>query len=93
MTSEIFGYSDRQALQHRHRTRHRHALTNILREYRRGYRPRQKFTLPMEDLKRFNYSEEEFMKKTMNDNFLELMKFQIERASCTTVPPKRHSHA
>ncbi|MGB0130391.1 phytoene/squalene synthase family protein [Chlorobium sp.] len=79
MTSEIFGYSDRQALQHAIELGIAMQLTNILRDIGEDI-DRGRIYLPMEDLKRFNYSEEEFMKKTMNDNFLELMKFQIERA-------------
>mgnify|MGYP001809687779 CR=1 FL=1 len=79
MTSEIFGYSDRQALQHAIELGIAMQLTNILRDIGEDI-DRGRIYLPMEDLKRFNYSEEEFMKKTMNRNFLELMKFQIERA-------------
>ncbi|MCF8382031.1 MAG: phytoene/squalene synthase family protein [Chlorobium sp.] len=79
MTSEIFGYSDRQALQHAIELGIAMQLTNILRDIGEDI-DRGRIYLPMEDLKRFNYSEEEFMKKTMNGNFLELMKFQIERA-------------
>jgi phytoene synthase len=79
MTSEIFGYSDRQALQHAIDLGIAMQLTNILRDIGEDI-DRGRIYLPMEDLERFNYSEEEFMKKTMNQNFLELMKFQIERA-------------
>jgi len=79
MTSEIFGYSDRQALQHAIELGIAMQLTNILRDIGEDI-DRGRIYLPMEDLKRFNYSEEEFMKKTMNGNFVELMKFQIERA-------------
>jgi phytoene synthase len=79
MTSEIFGYSDRHALQHAIELGIAMQLTNILRDIGEDI-DRGRIYLPMEDLKRFNYSEEEFMKKTMNGNFLELMKFQIERA-------------
>jgi len=79
MTSEIFGYSDRQALQHAIDLGIAMQLTNILRDIGEDI-DRGRIYLPMEDLKRFGYSEEEFMKKTMNNNFLAMMKFQIERA-------------
>ena len=54
-------------------------LTNILRDIGEDI-DRGRIYLPMEDLRRFNYSEEEFMQKAMNRNFIDLMKFQIERA-------------
>ena len=79
MTSEIFGYSDRQALQHAIDLGIAMQLTNILRDIGEDI-DRGRIYLPMEDLRRFNYSEEEFMQKAMNRNFIDLMKFQIERA-------------
>jgi len=54
-------------------------LTNILRDVGEDV-DRGRIYLPLEDLRRFNYSSEELMQKTMNDNFLNLMKFQVERA-------------
>ena len=79
MTSEIFGYSDRQALEHAIELGIAMQLTNILRDVGEDV-DRGRIYLPLEDLRRFNYSSEELMQKTMNDNFLNLMKFQIERA-------------
>jgi len=79
MTSEIFGYSNRQALQHAIDLGIAMQLTNILRDIGEDI-DRGRIYLPMEDLRRFSYSEEEFKQKTMNRNFVELMKFQIERA-------------
>jgi len=79
MTSEIFGYSDKQALQHAIELGIAMQLTNILRDVGEDVN-RGRIYLPLEDLQRFNYSSEELMQKSMNDNFIELMKFQIERA-------------
>jgi 15-cis-phytoene synthase len=79
MTSEIFGYSDRQALEHAIELGIAMQLTNILRDVGEDV-DRKRIYLPLEDLRRFNYSSEELMQKTMNDNFLNLMKFQVERA-------------
>ncbi len=79
MTSEIFGYSDRQALEHAIDLGIAMQLTNILRDVGEDV-DRGRIYLPLEDLRRFNYSSEELMQKRMNDNFLNLMKFQIERA-------------
>ena len=79
MTSEIFGYSDKQALEHAIELGIAMQLTNILRDVGEDV-DRGRIYLPLEDLRRFNYSSEELMQKRMNDNFLNLMKFQVERA-------------
>ena len=79
MTSEIFGYSDKQALEHAIELGIAMQLTNILRDVGEDV-DRGRIYLPLEDLRRFNYTSEELMQKTMNDNFLNLMKFQVERA-------------
>jgi 15-cis-phytoene synthase len=79
MTSEIFGYTDKQALQHAIELGIAMQLTNILRDIGEDV-DRGRIYLPLEELRQFNYSTEEFMQKTRNDNFNSLMKFQIERA-------------
>ena len=79
MTSEIFGYSDKQALEHAIELGIAMQLTNILRDVGEDV-DRGRIYLPLEDLRRFNYSSEEFMQKKINNNFINLMKFQIERA-------------
>jgi len=79
MTVEIFGYSDKKALQHAIDLGIAMQLTNILRDIGEDV-DRGRIYLPLEDLRRFDYSREEFMNKTMNSRFIDLMKFQIERA-------------
>lgn len=79
MTAEIFGYTDRKALQHAIDLGIAMQLTNILRDIGEDI-DRGRIYLPLEDLRRFGYSREEFMSKTMNRNFVDLMKFEIERA-------------
>ncbi|MDT9547062.1 MAG: phytoene/squalene synthase family protein [Chlorobium phaeovibrioides] len=79
MTSEIFGYSDPAALRHAIDLGVAMQLTNILRDIGEDV-DRGRIYIPLEDLERFGYSREEFMQKTMNDNFRNLMRFQIERA-------------
>jgi phytoene synthase len=54
-------------------------LTNILRDVGED-RSRGRIYLPQEDLRRFNYSEAELMAGTVNDNWRELMAFQLHRA-------------
>lgn len=79
MTVEIFGYKDKAAPQHAIDLGIAMQLTNILRDIGEDI-DRVRIYLPLEDLRRFNYSREEFMNRTMNDKFVALMKFQIERA-------------
>ncbi len=54
-------------------------LTNILRDVGED-RGRGRIYLPQEDLKRFNYSEEELMNGVVNRQWKELMAFQLDRA-------------
>ncbi|MEC9486769.1 MAG: phytoene/squalene synthase family protein [Prosthecochloris sp.] len=79
MCSEIFGYSDKKALDHAIELGIAMQLTNILRDIGEDI-DRGRIYLPLEDLERFSYSRREFMQKTMNDNFRNLIRFQIERA-------------
>ena len=79
MTSEVFGYTDKKALGHAVELGIAMQLTNILRDIGEDV-DRGRIYLPLEDLRRFGYTVEEFMQKTMNAKFVELMKFQVERA-------------
>ncbi len=79
MCSEIFGYSDPKALDHAIELGIAMQLTNILRDIGEDV-DRGRIYLPLEDLDRFGYSREQFMRKEMNDNFVSLIGFQIERA-------------
>ena len=54
-------------------------LTNILRDVGED-RGRGRIYLPLEDLKRFGYSEDELMAGKINSAWKELMTFQLERA-------------
>jgi phytoene synthase len=54
-------------------------LTNILRDVGED-RGRGRIYLPLDDLKQFNYSEEELLAGTLNDNWRALMAYQLERA-------------
>ncbi len=54
-------------------------LTNILRDVGED-RQRGRIYLPQMDLEKFNYSEEELFKGTINDQWKELMNFQLSRA-------------
>nr|APP88096.1 phytoene synthase [Paulinella micropora] len=54
-------------------------LTNILRDVGED-RNRGRIYIPQEDLARFNYTEDDLMAGLLNDNWRELMAFQLQRA-------------
>ena len=54
-------------------------LTNILRDIREDAE-RGRIYLPMEDMRRFDYSEEDLKNGIVNENFRALMRFEAERA-------------
>jgi len=54
-------------------------LTNILRDVGEDAE-RGRIYLPLEDLRRFNYREEDLFQGVINENWRQLMQFQIERA-------------
>jgi 15-cis-phytoene synthase len=54
-------------------------LTNILRDVGEDAQ-RGRIYLPLEDLKRFNYTEDDLMKGVVDDRWRALMRFQIQRA-------------
>lgn len=54
-------------------------LTNILRDVGED-RARGRIYLPMEDLERFGYTEDQLMAGVVNDHWRALMRFQVERA-------------
>jgi phytoene synthase len=54
-------------------------LTNILRDVGEDTQ-RNRIYLPLEDLERFNYTEEDLFKGVIDDRWCALMKFQIDRA-------------
>jgi phytoene synthase len=56
-------------------------LTNILRDVREDWDNGGRIYLPMEDLERFKYSVVDLGGGIYNEQFLELMKFEAERAS------------
>ena len=79
MTSEIFGYKSKKALDHAIDLGIAMQLTNILRDIGEDLR-RNRIYLPMEDLNRFNITESELFNYDRSEKFIEMMKFQIHRA-------------
>jgi phytoene synthase len=79
MSSEIFGYTKPETLLYAEALGLAMQLTNILRDIGEDARMNRIY-LPQEDMRRFDYTESELMRGELNDNFRELMSFQIERA-------------
>lgn len=55
-------------------------LTNILRDVGEDAVQRKRVYLPQEDLKRFGVTEEQILAQRVDENYIKMMKFQIERA-------------
>jgi 15-cis-phytoene synthase len=78
MSSEIFGYKDREALFYAEAMGIAMQMTNILRDIGEDALMNRIY-LPQEDLQGFGVSEQQIFQNEVNKNFIELMKFEIER--------------
>ncbi|MCA0390104.1 MAG: presqualene diphosphate synthase HpnD [Bacteroidetes bacterium] len=79
MCIEIFGYKHRSAQEFAENLGIALQLTNILRDIKKDAE-KDRIYLPLEDLKKFGYSEEDLLDSVYNDNFIKLMEFQVSRA-------------
>jgi 15-cis-phytoene synthase len=79
MTSEIFRYSDKVALNHAIDLGIAMQLTNILRDIGEDL-DRGRIYIPQQELELFGVTPEELQNKLVSEKFKQLMKFQIERA-------------
>lgn len=77
--AEVFGYRHESAKQYAINLGIALQLTNILRDIKDDAQ-RGRIYLPLEDLERFGYSEEELLRGEYNERFVALMKFEWERA-------------
>jgi 15-cis-phytoene synthase len=55
-------------------------LTNILRDVGEDAQKRGRIYLPRQDMERFGVTEEQIVNQRMDDKYVALMKFQVERA-------------
>ncbi len=78
MASEIFGYSDEKTLKYAESLGIAMQLTNILRDVKEDA-AMNRIYLPQEDLQKFGVTEKQIFANEFNKNFVELMKFEIER--------------
>jgi phytoene synthase len=79
MTSRIFGYSDPRALDHAVQLGHAMQLTNICRDVGEDARMGRVY-IPADELARFGVAESALVDGRVDDAFVALMRFQIERA-------------
>lgn len=79
MSVEIFGYKNPETRKYAEYLGVALQLTNILRDVKKDA-ANNRIYLPLEDLKRFNYTEEELISSVYNENFKRLMEFEYARA-------------
>jgi 15-cis-phytoene synthase len=79
MCIEIFGYKHKSAKDFAINLGIALQLTNILRDVKKDSQ-RGRIYLPQKDLIRFNYTEDDILSQNYNENFIELMRFEAERA-------------
>lgn len=76
---EIFGYKHKSAKDFAINLGIALQLTNILRDVKKDSQSGRIY-LPQKDLMRFNYTEDDILSQNYNENFIELMRFEAERA-------------
>lgn len=78
MACEIFGYEGKETLNYAEKLGIGMQLTNILRDIGEDA-DKGRIYLPKEDLDKFGVTEKQILAKQFDENFIELMKFEIER--------------
>jgi phytoene synthase len=79
MLCRVIGAADEAANPHAEALGVAMQLTNFLRDVREDW-ARGRVYLPLEDLERFGYAEEELGRDVVDERFVELMQFEISRA-------------
>lgn len=79
LSASIFGYTQPQTLVYADKLGLAFQLTNIIRDVGDDAR-RGRIYLPLEDLQRFNVNPDEILDRQHSERFVELMRFQTERA-------------
>ncbi len=75
----VFGLLDDKAYQFGDDLSMALQLTNIIRDVGKDV-GKNRIYIPIKEMNKFNYSEDELLSGTINENFIKLMKFQIKRA-------------
>jgi phytoene synthase len=77
---EIFGYRNKRTRDYAYQLGMALQLTNIIRDVATDWANENRIYLPLDELKRFQYSEEDLGQRIYNERFLALMRFQADRA-------------
>lgn len=77
--ADVFGYKNATTLGYAVDLGIAMQLTNILRDIKTDAL-NGRIYLPLEDLKKFGYTEQDLISSTYNEKFIEIMKYEIERA-------------
>lgn len=80
MMSYVIGFSDKQALIYAEKLGYAMQITNFLRDIKEDYKERNRIYMPQQDLSRFGLTESDIAQERMSENFINFMKFQIDRA-------------
>ncbi len=78
MMSEVFGYSSKAALPYAVYLGKSMQLTNILRDIHEDFLM-ERIYLPQDERNYFDYNEEDLKNKVINERFIAMMKFNVER--------------
>lgn len=87
--AEVFGYNREETKQYALNLGIALQLTNILRDVKADAE-KGRIYIPLEDLRRFDYSEEDLLRSEYNDKFIALMRFECERARSFFRKAKAH---
>ncbi|MFN4111984.1 MAG: phytoene/squalene synthase family protein [Ignavibacteria bacterium] len=79
MSIELFGFKNTASREYAYYLGIAMQLTNIIRDIKIDAE-QNRIYLPQEDLVKYNYSEKELMESTYNEAFINMMKFEVERA-------------
>lgn len=79
LSAQIFGYTDHHTLKYAHDLGLAFQLTNIIRDVGEDLR-RGRIYIPLDELARFNVSEDDLFNFRETDHFKALMLYQVERA-------------
>ena len=78
--ARIFGYTDPLAEKYAIDLGLAMQLTNILRDIKEDFEQRDRVYIPLDEMERFGYSEQDLKNRVTNPAFYGLISFQIERA-------------
>jgi len=79
MSLHIFGWNNEKAFEYGTALSYALQLTNIIRDVSKDIE-KNRIYIPLDEMDRFGYSEDDLRLRRKNENFLNLMNFQVERA-------------